>query len=66
MKIKKVEWRNFFSYGNRKQVLDFPDDHSLIQVTGGNGKGKCLHPDVELIIKVDEDTESKILNFLKK
>jgi len=40
MKIKKVEWRNFFSYGNRKQVLDFPDDHSLIQVTGGNGKGK--------------------------
>ena len=40
MKIKKVEWRNFFSYGNKKQTLEFPDDHSLIQVTGGNGFGK--------------------------
>jgi DNA repair exonuclease SbcCD ATPase subunit len=40
MKITKVEWRNFFSYGNRKQTLEFPDSHSLIQVVGGNGNGK--------------------------
>ena len=40
MKIKKVEWRNFFSYGNKKQELVFKDDHSLAQVSGKNGEGK--------------------------
>ena len=40
MKIKKVEWRNFFSYGNKKQELVFRDDHSLAQVSGKNGEGK--------------------------
>jgi chromosome segregation protein len=40
MKIKKVEWKNFSSYGNRKQSLEFPDDASLFQVIGENGSGK--------------------------
>lgn len=40
MKIKKVEWRNFFSYGNKKQELVFKDNHSLAQISGKNGEGK--------------------------
>jgi DNA repair exonuclease SbcCD ATPase subunit len=40
MKIKKVEWRNFFSYGNKKQELVFKNEHSLVQSSGANGAGK--------------------------
>jgi DNA repair exonuclease SbcCD ATPase subunit len=40
MRIKKVEWKNFSSYGNRKQVLEFPDESGLFQIIGENGSGK--------------------------
>ena len=40
MRIKKVEWKNFASYGNRNQILEFPDESSLFQVIGENGSGK--------------------------
>jgi len=41
MKIKKVEFKNFASYGNRLQVIDFEEDKSnLYLVLGGNGAGK--------------------------
>jgi DNA repair exonuclease SbcCD ATPase subunit len=40
MRIKKVEWRNFSSYGNKKQVLEFPDTPGLFQIVGENGAGK--------------------------
>jgi DNA repair exonuclease SbcCD ATPase subunit len=40
MKIKKVEWRNFASYGNKKQVLEFPEETGLFQIIGENGAGK--------------------------
>jgi len=41
MKIKKVEFKNFASYGNRTQVIDFERDKSnLYLVLGGNGAGK--------------------------
>lgn len=56
MKIKKVEWKNFSSYGNKKQILEFPEESGLFQVFGGNGAGKttisqvisfCLYGKVE-------------------
>ena len=40
MRIKKVEWRNFSSYGNKKQILEFPETPSLFQIVGENGAGK--------------------------
>ena len=41
MKIKSVEFKNFASYGNRVQVIDFDKDKSdLYLVLGGNGAGK--------------------------
>jgi len=39
MKIKKVIFKNFASYGNTLQTLDF-EDTSLFLVLGGNGFGK--------------------------
>lgn len=56
MKIKKIEWKNFASYGNRKQILEFPDEPCLFQVVGNNGVGKttisqvisfCLYGKIE-------------------
>jgi len=40
MKINKIEWRNFSSYGNKKQILEFPNDAGLFQIVGENGAGK--------------------------
>jgi DNA repair exonuclease SbcCD ATPase subunit len=41
MKINKVEFKNFASYGNRKQVIEFDKNKSdLYLVLGGNGAGK--------------------------
>ncbi len=46
MKIKKIEWRNVASYGNKIQVLDLPEPTGLIQVVGENGVGKSTISDV--------------------
>ncbi len=40
MKIKKIEWRNFSSYGNKTQTLSLEDRNSLFQIVGENGAGK--------------------------
>jgi DNA repair exonuclease SbcCD ATPase subunit len=40
MRILKIEWKNFSSYGNKKQILDFPEESSLFQIVGENGAGK--------------------------
>ena len=56
MRIRKIEWKNFSSYGNKKQVLEFPESSCLFQVVGENGAGKtsisqvisfCLYGKVE-------------------
>src|SRR3990170_1431517 len=41
MKILKVEFKNFNSYGNKIQVIEFPTDQSgFFHVVGPNGFGK--------------------------
>jgi len=41
MKINRVEFKNFASYGNRVQIIDFEKEKSnLFLVLGGNGAGK--------------------------
>ena len=41
MRISKLEFKNFASYGNRKQVIEFDKEQSdLYLVLGGNGAGK--------------------------
>jgi DNA repair exonuclease SbcCD ATPase subunit len=46
MKIKKIEWRNVASYGNKTQKLELPEEAGLIQVFGENGVGKSTISDV--------------------
>jgi len=46
MKIKKIEWRNVASYGNKIQRLELPEKAGLIQVVGENGVGKSTISDV--------------------
>lgn len=67
MKIKTVEFKNFASYGNRTQRIDFEDDRGeLYLVLGNNGAGKCLSPETEIMVSIDnESIRSEFLNFLK-
>jgi len=46
MKIKKIEWRNVASYGNKIQKLELPEKGGLVQVVGENGVGKSTISDV--------------------
>lgn len=46
MKIKKIEWRNVASYGNKLQKIELPESTGLIQVFGENGSGKSTISDV--------------------
>jgi len=40
MKILKIKWKNFSSYGNKKQSLSFTEANGLFQIIGENGAGK--------------------------
>lgn len=46
MNIKEIYWKNFKSYGNKKQHISFSDDGSLILLSGLNGSGKTSIKDV--------------------
>jgi DNA repair exonuclease SbcCD ATPase subunit len=46
MRIKKIEWKNVASYGNKIQRLELPEETGLIQVFGENGAGKSTISDV--------------------
>lgn len=46
MKIRKIEWKNVASYGNKMQILELPEKSGLIQVVGENGVGKSTISDV--------------------
>ena len=47
MKIKKIEFRNFASYGNKTQVIEFDEKRgNFYLVLGKNGSGKSSISDV--------------------
>jgi len=47
MKLNRVEWRNFASYGNKIHSIDFDKDRAnLYLVVGENGAGKSTISDV--------------------
>lgn len=68
MIIKYISIKNFKSFGNNIQRVAFnTDDGELILLTGGNGVGKCISPDTDLIISIDDErTRKLLLEFLKK
>jgi len=66
MKIKKIEFKNINSYGNNIQKIEFNDESGLILLFGENGAGKCLSPDTEIDIEINEhETYKKLIRFLK-
>lgn len=65
MKIKKIEWRNFNSYGNRNHSIKFDDEAKLYQIVGHNGAGKSTISEViifGLYGKIDGKTLKEIPN----
>lgn len=69
MKIERVEFKNFASYGNKVQSIDLTRDGSLTQIVGLNGAGKSTIADVikfALYGKVDKKTLKDIPNRINK
>lgn len=64
MKIEKVTFRNFGSYGNRTLVLEMPPQPSFYLVHGDNGNGKCLHPSTNISVSLNVEELEKFQAFL--
>jgi len=66
MKIKKVQFKNFRSYGNDITSIDFDKNNSLNLLVGKNGHGKCLAGDTEIEIEIeDEEIAQDFFKFIK-
>jgi len=68
MKILKLKFRNFKSYGNKINIIDFEKDvdNQLILLQGNNGSGKCISSDTEMFISIeDESVRNKFKEFMK-
>lgn len=60
MKIKKLEFKNINSYGNKLQEINFDENGGLILIRGRNGSGKCLSPDTTIEIIGYDDVMKNI------
>jgi ABC-type multidrug transport system ATPase subunit len=67
MKIKRVEFKNFASYGNRTQIIEFDKETSdLYLILGNNGAGKCLAKETEISVEIeDEELKKEFIEFIK-
>lgn len=69
MKINRIEFRNFASYGNRIQSIDMESDGCLHLITGSNGNGKSTIANIIKFLcygKVDGFTNSDLPNRINK
>ena len=70
MKIQSVEWRNFNSYGNQLQRIEFDQNRSdLYLLLGGNGHGKSTIAEVitfALYGKIERKNKSDLPNRINK
>jgi len=70
MNIQSIEWKNFNSYGNTIQSINFKKDKpSLYLLLGGNGNGKSTISEVitySLFGKVDNKNKSDLVNRINK
>ena len=66
MKIISTEWKNFNSYGNSLQKINFEDDlGELYLLLGGNGHGKSTIAEVitfSLYGKIERKNKSDLPN----
>jgi recombinational DNA repair ATPase RecF len=70
MKIQSVEWKNFNSYGNIVQRIDFEADRGdLYLLLGGNGHGKSTISEVitfALYGKIERKNKTDLPNRINK
>lgn len=69
MKILKLSWKNFASYGEEIQTIDFNNDSSLWLLNGLNGSGKSTIADVlsfALFGKVEGKNKTDLPNRFNK
>lgn len=69
--LTNIEWnvvkfyaKNFMSYEDIE--IDWRNYNGLFQITGLNAVGKCVHPDTEIEIEIDEKEIIKKLGFIPK
>ena len=65
MKLKKLEWRNIKSFGNKLQSIEFPDEGGLWMVVGKNGNGKTTFVELPKILyygKLDKFKKDELAN----
>ena len=69
MKINRIEFRNFASYGNKVQSIDMESEGCLHLITGNNGNGKSTIANIIKFLcygKVDGFTNSDLPNRINK
>lgn len=69
MKIQRIEFRNFASYGNKVQHIDMESEGCLHLITGNNGNGKSTLANIIKFLcygKVDGFTNSDLPNRINK
>lgn len=69
MKISRIEFRNFASYGNKIQSIDMESEGCLHLITGNNGNGKSTLANIIKFLcygKVDGFTNSDLPNRINK
>jgi DNA repair exonuclease SbcCD ATPase subunit len=69
MKINRIEFRNFASYGNKIQSIDMESEGCLHLITGNNGNGKSTIANIIKFLcygKVDGFTNSDLPNRINK
>lgn len=54
MKINKLRWKNFMSWGNAWNEIDFDTQPGLSLLCGKNGHGKCLSGETEIEIDIED------------
>lgn len=68
MRIKSVSFKNFGSYGNKDQTVEFSNETgNFYLVVGNNGAGKCLdkHTQIEITFS-DEKQKERFEKFIKE
>ena len=65
MRIEKVVFRNFGSYGNKTMTLDIPQDPGFFLIQGKNGHGKCLLPSTKIKVLTSPEEIEKFKRFLE-
>jgi ABC-type lipoprotein export system ATPase subunit len=67
MRILNLRFKNFNSYGNVEQELNFDTKEGMLYLLHGqSGIGKCLDPSTKLEINIKDDiVRNQFLEFLK-